>query len=93
MTPRIDWWRVIADLGVQGYSLRRISDELMVGKSWLDALKNQGHEPRHRDGEMLLQLWAQAMGKEMAEAPRAALGAEGARERWRLGLNRPGNRA
>jgi hypothetical protein len=90
MTPRIDWWRVIVDLGYQGYSHQRIADELLVGKSWVAGVKNSGHEPRHRDGEMLLALWSQVMSKPATDAPRSAVSAESARERWRLGLNRSG---
>lgn len=87
MTPRIDWWRVIVDLGYQGYSHQRIADELLVGKSWLASVKNQGHEPRFADGEALLALWSRAMKQPTTEAPRAAVKAETARERWRMGLS------
>jgi len=88
LNQRIDWWRVIIDLGYCGYSHQRIADELLVGKSWVAGVKNTGHEPRYRDGEMLLDLWAQAMQKPRSDAPRADVSAESARERWRLGLSR-----
>lgn len=90
ISPRIDWWRVIVELGYQGYSHQRIADELMVGKSWVAGVKNSGHEPKHGDGEMLLELWARVLGKPMSEAPRASVAADSARMRWRLGLNRSG---
>lgn len=83
---RVDWWRVIVDLGYQGYSHQRIADELLVSKSWLAGVKNAGHEPRHHDGEMLLELWARATRRPTAEAPRVPANAESARERWRMGL-------
>lgn len=84
LPPRVDWWRVITDLNYAGYSNGRISAELLVSKSWVAGVKNDGTEPRYRDGEMLLALWSKAVGKPAAEAPKMAVAGYGARERARL---------
>lgn len=81
---RIDWWRVITDLNYAGFSNGRIADELLVSKSWVASVKNDGTEPRYRDGDMLLALWVRATGKQVQDAPRGLASGDGARERARL---------
>ena len=71
MTQRIDWFRVITDLERSGFSLERIADECMRGKTWAWSLKNVPNtEPRFHDGMLLLGMWADQTGKERADAPR-----------------------
>lgn len=61
MQMRIDWFRVLADLRVQGYSLYSVADETGIPRKTLEGYRNHGAEPRHSDGELLLALWERAM--------------------------------
>lgn len=60
MQRRIDWFRILADLRVQGYSLYAVADETGIPRKTLDGYRS-GSEPRHSDGELLLALWERAM--------------------------------
>lgn len=66
--PRTDWFRVLADLAHAGISTRAVSRRLEVAKSTVLGWK-QGNEPRHSDGEQLLELWATETGKPRADVP------------------------
>jgi hypothetical protein len=73
---RIDWARVIADLGERGYSLQRIGEECGLpesnAKPWASKLKNGiAQQPRFHEGALLLGLWAQAMERDATTAPEA----------------------
>lgn len=65
---RIDWFRVIVQLKGEGYSLYSISHFTEITKIKLVGYKN-GAEPKFHDGARLLNFWAQAIGKPVAEAP------------------------
>lgn len=86
LPPRVDWWRVITDLNYAGYSNGRIAEELLlVSKTWIARLRNENTEPRHRDGEMLLDLWARVMRCQASDAPRlTGHPSLGAKERARM---------
>lgn len=58
---RIDWFRVLTDLRVQGYSLYAVADETGIPRKTLDGYRSQGAEPRHSDGELLIALWERVM--------------------------------
>lgn len=58
---RIDWFRILADLRVQGYSLYAVADETGIPRKTLDGYRTHGAEPRHSDGELLLALWERVM--------------------------------
>jgi hypothetical protein len=60
MLTRIDWFRILADLRMQGLSLYAVSDETGIPRKTLDGYRNGG-EPRHSDGELLLALWEKTM--------------------------------
>ena len=82
--PRIDWFRVIVELNYAGLSNGRIAAEMLMSKSWVKALKNYGVEPRYRDGQMLLGIWATATGTALEDAPLIDGDGEGCRARSRF---------
>lgn len=57
IAQRVDWWKVITDLGKAGLSLTDISVAAIIPRSTLDGYKNMNVEPKHADGERLLALW------------------------------------
>lgn len=66
---RVDWFRVVAELQGKGYNIENIAAAIGVAKSTLMGWRNfPYHEPRHADGERLVQLWCQVVGQ-----PRDAL--------------------
>lgn len=65
---RIDWFRILAQLKGEGYSLYMVSHFTEITKIKLIGYKN-GAEPKYHDGVRLLNFWAQSMAKESAEAP------------------------
>ncbi|GAB2494033.1 hypothetical protein [Arenimonas alkanexedens] len=67
---RVDWFQVLLDLSRRGYALQAIAAQIAVPKSTLMGWKNQGHEPRHVEGERLLIFWARATEHDVAKAPR-----------------------
>lgn len=64
----IDWFRIIADLRHEGFSLRDIHEHTDIPHPTLLAW-GQGTEPRHNNGERLLAFWAAATGKSRDDAP------------------------
>ena len=56
--PPVDWQRVILELRGAGVSLTRIASTLDVGLATVHGWQTLGAEPRHSDGEALLELWA-----------------------------------
>lgn len=61
MAQRIDWFRILTDLRVQGYSLYAVAEQTGIPRKTLDGYRNQDAEPRHCDGELLLALWERVM--------------------------------
>jgi len=65
---RISWFRLFAELKANGWSLYRIVGHLGVSKSTLIGWK-MGVEPKHADGERLIELWLEVTGKHRGELP------------------------
>jgi len=66
---RVDWFRVVAELQGKGYNIENIAAAIGVAKSTLMGWRNfPYHEPRHADGERLVQLWCRVLAQ-----PREAL--------------------
>lgn len=65
---RIDWFRVLADLKAEAWSLYAVSHFTGIPKSTLNGYK-QGVQPSHHYGVLLLNCWAQSCNKEQADAP------------------------
>lgn len=65
---RIDWFRIFTHLKDAGYSLHAVSYFTGIPKSTLVGYK-QGAQPNYHYGTLLLSCWAQACGKEQADAP------------------------
>lgn len=59
---RVDWFRLLNDLKREGYSHYAIAHFTKIPKSTLDGYK-AGAEPRHCDGQTLIDCWAQVTGQ------------------------------
>ena len=60
---RVDWFRVVAELQGKGYKIENIAAAIGVAKSTLMGWRNPPYsEPRHADGERLVQLWCRVTG-------------------------------
>ena len=71
LTPRTDWFRVLVDLQHGGFSNTDVADYLGVPQSTLRGWK-EGSEPRHHDGQRLLELWQAITGRGYEERPMTA---------------------
>lgn len=60
MAQRIDWGRIIMDLGSRGYTLERIANSIGLAASSVHQVKS-GTEPRYTEGSALLNLWREVM--------------------------------
>jgi hypothetical protein len=69
---RIDWFRLLVNLGKEGYSLRSISHFTGIPKTTLVGYKN-GSQPAYHIGVCLLQFWSEATGHDSTEAPTISL--------------------
>lgn len=71
---RVDWFRVIVNLERCGYTIRDVAEQVGMSKGWVEHLKNSpGAEPRYDDGNILLDLWCDAMDKPLCEAPQEGI--------------------
>lgn len=67
-----DWFRIICDLGNCGLSLQGISDTLKIPKPTINNWKI-GSEPKHSDGERLINLWRNKTGREKTDLPKVSI--------------------
>ena len=69
--PRVDWWRVITDLAEHGHTTRKLAKCLGKPRGGISMLRNGGvSQPKHADGEELIELWMSATGKKREDVPR-----------------------
>lgn len=65
---RVDWFRLLAQLKAEGYSLYAVSHFTEIPKGTLIGYK-QGSQPLYQNGVRLVAFWAQSMEKDVAEVP------------------------
>ena len=65
---RIDWFRVLIDLGQYGHTTRAIAGRLDVGVGTVMGWK-QGSEPAHYLGDRLIHLWLSATDRPRDQIP------------------------
>lgn len=58
---RLDWWRIVQDLHMHGYTAEAIQSVTGIPKSTVLGYKNLHAEPKHADGERLVALWRRCM--------------------------------
>ena len=68
----VDWFRVLADLTRHGVSDLAVSKAIDVPPRTIGGWKNEGAQPRHSDGEALIDLRAKVTGCDRAACPRPA---------------------
>lgn len=61
---RVDWFFIITDLQRVGVYPEMIARRLDVSRGTIQNFRNSGTEPRHCDGQALLNLWRTATGKD-----------------------------
>ena len=66
----IDWFMVFRALKAEGYSYYSVSSLIGIPKNTLCGWAD-GAEPKHADGEKLIQFWCETMSKERTELPMA----------------------
>lgn len=59
---RVDWFQVLMDLKRAGLSSAAVAAMVVVSKSTVIGWKNLGAEPKHVEGERLVELWCRATG-------------------------------
>lgn len=52
-----DWWQIITDIKQSGLSIAQAATQTGIPRTTLLGYRNDGAEPRHSDGELLLKLW------------------------------------
>lgn len=68
LTPRIDWFRILADLQYHGCNNTEVAEALNVPQGTLRGWK-EGSEPRHHDGQRLMELWQVFTNRSYDERP------------------------
>jgi len=66
---RVDWFAVLAGLQHQGLPTTLVAEQIRVPKSTILGWK-QGAEPKHLDGEKLIELWIQVLGRGRTDVPK-----------------------
>lgn len=80
MQLHVDWFRVLDDLKRRGFSLYMLEVQVGIPKSTLVGYK-QGSEPKHMDGERLIQFWCQVTTNERSAIPTAPVALSVARSK------------
>jgi len=65
----VDWESVIGDLRKQGTTFRSIAEFVSVSTSTVVDWAYSGRQPRHADGERLIELWQQVTTHVRAQLP------------------------
>jgi hypothetical protein len=65
---KIDWFRVLVQLRDKGFPVLDVADQTDIPRTTLIDMQN-GAEPRHANGERLLEFWAAATGQCRDDAP------------------------
>lgn len=63
-----DWFAVITEINRLGITHRDIADQIGIPKTTIIDWK-QGAEPRHADGEVLIDFWCRVTGKDRFDIP------------------------
>lgn len=61
---RVDWFFIITDLQRVGVYPEMVAGRLGVSRGTIQNFRNSDTEPRHCDGEALLDLWRTVTGKQ-----------------------------
>lgn len=71
---RVDWFQLLTDLQRHGFPSLQVAKVIEVPHSTVMGWKNEGAEPKHADGERLVDLWIGVTGRNRHQMPRANLG-------------------
>jgi hypothetical protein len=59
---RVNWWALLMLLHKAGFSINAIVKETGIPKSTLLGFKNLNVEPKHKDADALIWMWAEYVG-------------------------------
>lgn len=62
---RVNWWALLMLLHKAGFSINAIAQETGIPKSTLLGFKNLNVEPKHKDADAILWMWADFVGGEI----------------------------
>lgn len=65
----VDWESVITDLRKQGITWAAIGHEVGVSHSTVMEWASCGRQPRHADGERLIEYWGRMLNQERQQLP------------------------
>ena len=65
---RVDWFRIIHDIKRHGISMYALEAQVGIAKTTLIGYK-QGGDPRHADGEILVNFWCKLTGNGREQLP------------------------
>lgn len=65
----INWPEILEELSAAGLGMKRLAKLLGVGWSTVRGWK-RGSEPSHADGELVLIIWMNTLGRDRTQAPR-----------------------
>ena len=68
MVERIDWFRIYADLKKSKWSVCRVARETGIARTTLMYWRD-GAEPKHSDGETIIEVWEKVTGKCRKDVP------------------------
>ena len=68
MADRVDWFRIYADLKKSEWSLCRVSRETGIARTTMASWRD-GVEPKHADGEAIIEVWEKVTGKCRKDVP------------------------
>ena len=67
---RVDWFALLIDLQRHGFPTSQVAKMVDVPVGTVMGWKNGGAEPRHVDGDRLVDLWVGITGKNRHQVPR-----------------------
>lgn len=70
---RINWFQVITEINRFGISTNKFEDLIGVPRETVMGWKNLNSEPRHHDGEKLIELWCKVFDKAREDIPYTTL--------------------
>ena len=66
--PSVSWWHVIVMLERHGYTHGAIAAAIGSARANVENWKNRA-EPKHTDGELLIELWCNVTQQDRSELP------------------------
>ena len=66
---KVDWFSIFSDIKRHGISFAMLENHVNIPRASLHFYKSGG-EPKHKDGEKLIDFWCRLLAKERNQLPR-----------------------